>query len=242
MEKVMKLYFIAFVLAHSRMKYVEWRDRPFTTKDTIHCHKNAFQFYGMRPSEIVYDQDHLIAINESAGDVLLTNEFQAYVNERKFRIHLCRRAAPESKGMIENVVKYIKRNFADSQVYRYIEDWNDRSMRWLERTGNHSVHQTTKKRPVEVFSVEKQHLQLVLSLLSFESIRTKSIARNVSEDNTIRYRSNPYTVPIGTYSSVKKKVARSHRTGTDIDSRISRERSDRRPPGQQRERKTDSKP
>lgn len=204
--KMIKLYFIAFVLAHSRMKYVEWRERPFTTKDTIHCHENAFQFYGGRPSEIVYDQDHLIAINENAGDVLLTNEFQAYVNERKFRIHLCRRADPESKGMIENVVKYIKRNFADSRVYRHIEDWNDRSMRWLERTGNHNVHQTTKKRPAEVFSVEKQHLQPVLSLLSFESIRTESIARNVSKDNTIRYRSNRYTVPIGTYSSVKKKV------------------------------------
>ncbi|MBR2756810.1 MAG: IS21 family transposase, partial [Exiguobacterium sp.] len=36
--------------------------------------------------------------------------------------------------------------------------------------------------------------------------RTESIARNVSKDNTIRYRSNRYTVPIGTYSSVKKKV------------------------------------
>lgn len=57
-----------------------------------------------------------------------------------------------------------------------------------------------------MFSVEKQHLQPVLSLLSFESIRTESIARNVSKDNTIRYRSNRYTVPIGTYSSVKKKV------------------------------------
>lgn len=45
------------------MKYVEWRDRLFTTKDTIHCHEKAFRFYVGRPSEIVYDQDHLIAIN-----------------------------------------------------------------------------------------------------------------------------------------------------------------------------------
>lgn len=141
----MKLYFIAFVLAHSRMKYVEWRECPFTTKDTIRCHESAFHFYGGRPSEIVYDQNHLIAINENAGDVLLTNEFQAYVNERKFRTHLCHRADPESKDMIENVVKYIKRNFADSRVYQHIEDWNDRSMRWLERTGNYNVNRQQKK-------------------------------------------------------------------------------------------------
>lgn len=30
-KKEVKLYFIAFVLAHSRQKYMEWQDRPFTT-------------------------------------------------------------------------------------------------------------------------------------------------------------------------------------------------------------------
>ena len=57
-NKEVKLYFIAFVLAHSRYKYMEWQDRPFTTKDAIRCHENAFQFFGGMPEEIVYDQDH----------------------------------------------------------------------------------------------------------------------------------------------------------------------------------------
>ena len=200
-NKEIKLYFIAFVLAHSRMKYMEWQNRPFTTRDAIRCHENAFQFYGGRTTEIVYDQDHLITVSENAGEILLTSEFQQYVQQRKFNVHLCRRADPESKGMIENVVKYIKGNFADSRVYSNIEDWNRRASQWLERTGNHNVHQTTKKRPAEVFSFEKQHLQPVHSLLSYESTHVSSIARNVSKDNTIRYRSNRYSVPLGTYSS-----------------------------------------
>lgn len=144
-NKEIKLYFIAFVLAHSRMKYMEWQNRPFTTRDAIRCHENAFQFYGGRTTEIVYDQDHLITVSENAGEILLTSEFQQYVQQRKFNVHLCRRADPESKGMIENVVKYIKGNFADSRVYSNIEDWNRRASQWLERTGNHNVHQTTKK-------------------------------------------------------------------------------------------------
>jgi len=36
-NKEIKLYFIAFVLAHSRMKYMEWQNRPFTTRDAIRC-------------------------------------------------------------------------------------------------------------------------------------------------------------------------------------------------------------
>ncbi|UOR13908.1 IS21 family transposase [Halobacillus amylolyticus] len=200
-SKEIKLYFIAFVLAHSRQKYMEWQTRPFTTRDAIRCHENAFQFYGGCPEEIVYDQDHLITVSENAGQLLLTAEFQSYVNERKFKVHLCRRADPESKGMIENVVKYIKGNFADSRVFSDIEDWNQRGLQWLMRTGNYQVHQTTKKRPAEVFLVEKQHLKPVSSLLSFESTNNQSITRSVSKDNTIRYKSNRYSVPLGTYQT-----------------------------------------
>jgi len=123
------------------------------------------------------------------------------VKERKFKVHLCRKADPESKGMIENVVKYIKGNFADSRVFGDIDDWNQRAWQWLERTGNKNVHQTTKKRPVEVFLVEKQHLQPVSLLLSNESNHSPSITRNVGKDNTIRFKSNRYSVPLGTYGS-----------------------------------------
>ena len=214
-NKEIKLYFIAFVLAHSRHKYMEWQVRPFTTRDAIRCHENAFQFYGGRTEEIVYDQDHLITVSENAGQLLLTAEFQSYVNERKFKIHLCRRADPESKGMIENVVKYIKGNFADSRVFSEIEDWNDRALQWLERTGNHQIHQTTKKRPAEVFLLEKQHLQPVSSLLSYESTNNQSITRSVSKDNTIRYKSNRYSVPLGTYQKMSENLVWIEATGEE---------------------------
>jgi len=203
-----KLYFIAFVLAHSRYKYMEWQDRPFTTRDTIRCHENAFRYFGGRTEELVYDQDNLIAVSENAGDILLTTEFQAYVKERQFNIYLCRKADPESKGMIENVVKYIKGNYADSRTFKEIDDWNERAWGWLERTGNQNVHHTTKKRPKEVFTLEKQHLLPVLPILSEESISIHSLTRNVGKDNTIRYSSNRYSVPIGTYNALPNNEVR----------------------------------
>lgn len=198
--KDVRLYFISFVLAHSRQKYMWWFNRPFTTVDTIHCHELAFQYYGGVPEEIVYDQDNLIAVSENAGDLILTNGFEQYTQERKFRVYLCRKADPESKGKIENVVKFIKNNFAKSRVYSSIEDWNDRSLKWLERTGNYKVHNTIKKRPFEVFLLEKQHLRMISNPLSSESNHTESISRNVRKDNTVQFRSNRYSVPIGTYT------------------------------------------
>lgn len=198
--KEVRLYFIAFVLAHSRQKYMWWLNRPFTTQDTIHCHDLAFQYYGGIPEEIVYDQDNLIAVSENAGDLILTTAFQQYIQQRKFRVYLCRKADPESKGKIENVVKYVKNNFAKNRVYSNLEDWNDRSLKWLERTGNYKVHNTTKKRPYEVFLLEKQHLRKISDPLSSESTYTEIITRNVRKDNTVHYQSNRYSVPVGTYT------------------------------------------
>jgi len=57
-----------------------------------------------------------------------------------------------------------------------------------------------------VFSDEKQHLQQVSSLLSYESTNVQSITRNVSKDNTIRYKSNRYSVPLGTYIASNNQV------------------------------------
>jgi transposase len=198
-NKEVKLYCICFVLSHSRYKYVEWQNRPFTTRDTIRSHENAFQYFGGMPEEIVYDQDHLITVSENAGDILLTGEFQVYQKQRKFRIYLCRKADPESKGKIENVVKYVKHNFADSRIFSTIENWNERCLEWLKRTGNYKVHNGIKKRPAEVFLLEKQHLNPVSYLLSKESSNESSLTRNVNKDNTIIYKSNRYSVPLGTY-------------------------------------------
>ncbi|WP_148302699.1 IS21 family transposase [Caldalkalibacillus mannanilyticus] len=201
--KEIKLYFISFVLSHSRYKYAEWLDRPFTTRDVIRAHESAFQHFEGIPYELVYDQDALLVVNENAGDIILTNEFQSYREERKLNIHLCRKADPESKGKIENVVGFVKKNFAKNRVFHRLDHWNEQCLSWLKRTGNGKVHNTTKKRPAEVFTLEKQHLRPVSS--SIKMLKPdSSISRTVRKDNTILYESNRYSVPLGTYGKTNQ--------------------------------------
>lgn len=194
--KPIKMYFIVFVLSHSRYKYVEWLNRPFTTKDVVATHKNAFIAFNGVTKEVVYDQDRLMVVSENVGDILLTEEFQQYVNEMKFNVKLCRKADPESKGKVENVVGFVKKNFANNRIYHNIDSWNEQSRKWLERTGNGKMHNGTKKRPAEVFLLEKQHLRQVISK---NKNNKNSIARNVRKDNTVLYLSNRYSVPLGTF-------------------------------------------
>ncbi|MFZ3591913.1 IS21 family transposase, partial [Bacillus sp. DJP31] len=139
-----RLYFIAFILSHSRYKYVEWLDRPFRTTDMIRCHENAFHFFGGMPVEMVYDQDAILSVSENAGDLLLTADFTKYHSTRGFKIYLCRKSDPESKGKVEQVVKFVKNNFSKNRLYDNLADWNAATLRWLERTGNYKIHHNTK--------------------------------------------------------------------------------------------------
>ncbi|MFZ3591747.1 IS21 family transposase [Bacillus sp. DJP31] len=202
-----RLYFIAFVLSHSRYKYVEWLDRPFRTSDVIRMHENAFHYFEGMPLEMVYDQDALLAVSENAGDLIMTAEFTKYHQTRRFNIYLCRKSDPETKGKIEQVVQFVKNNFSKNRVYDNIADWNLSCNAWLKRTGNHKVHHNTKKRPSEVHALEKQHLKKVSGTYIFENVLLSSITRMIQKDNVIRFGGNRYSVPIGTYRNEAPNIA-----------------------------------
>lgn len=120
-----KVFFFTMVLSRSRYKYVWFADRYFTTELAIFAHQKAFEFIGGVPDEIVYDQDKLFIVNENGGDIILTSAFRAYTRQQSFSLHFCRKSDPESKGKIESVVKYIKRNFLYNRTYYNIETLND---------------------------------------------------------------------------------------------------------------------
>lgn len=208
-----KLYVVAFVLAHSRYKYKEWLDRPFTTKDLIIAHENAFRAFGGKPKEMVYDQDNIIVVSENNGDIIYTQQFESYRRKEAFQVYACRGFDPESKGKIENVIGFIKKNFAKHRLYTTLDEWNEQGRLWLERRGNGRIHHTTKKRPVDAFQEEKQHLRPVRQLITVPAIDKPkplntdiSITRVVRKDNTVLYKANRYSVPLGTYHDFGKDV------------------------------------
>lgn len=194
-----KVYCFAMVLAHSRYKFVWWQLKPFTTETFIQAHEKAFEFFGGRTREIVYDQDKVLAVSENSGDIIYTADFQAYINEVKFSVYLCRGADPESKGKVENVVKYAKHGFAEHRILFDIDSFNEDCIKWLNRTANKEIHGTTQKRPVEVFAAEKDYLLPVFQY-HFDSVDNESIDYPVRKDNIVIYKGNRYRVPKGTYT------------------------------------------
>lgn len=197
-----KVFCFAMVMSNSRYKFVYWVDKPFTADNFIMGHIKAFEFFGGRPKEIVYDQDKVLAVSENYGDIIYTEQFQAFINTVNFRTYLCRGADPESKGKIEAVVKYAKYGFANHRILHDIDSLNDDCLAWLKRTANAKAHETTKNIPAEVFAFEQQYLIPVPELSNTYNVKS-NIPYPVRKDNIVLYRSNRYRVPKGTYAPKK---------------------------------------
>jgi hypothetical protein len=201
--KVKKVQFFTFVLSCSRYKYIRFNDYPFTTETVIAAHEKAFEFIKGLPQEIVYDQDRLFMVSENLGDIILTGEFRPYVKERGFKTWFCRKADPESKGKVENVVKYVKQNFLYNRPFRDLETLNDEAIDWLFRTANALPHGTTKKIPREEYDTERDFLSPWHPLIPQQADYPLHAVR---KDNTISWKSNLYSLPLGTYKGPGTQV------------------------------------
>ena len=193
-----KVYFFATVMSRSRHKFTYYSRTPFTSALAIYAHQLAFRFYGGKPEEIVYDQDKVFMSNENLGDTVLTKAFQAFVSSEHLKCVFCRKGDPQSKGKVENVVKYVKYNFLRGRDFTSIEMLNEAGLRWLERTANGLPHSTTKRIPSEAFEEERPYLTPYTGIPTHPQDGLKEYL--VRKDNTISFHSHFYNVPTGTYN------------------------------------------
>jgi len=203
-ESRQKIYFFCIVLSRSRYKFVHFENKPFTSKTAVESHILAFEYYGGVPKEILYDQDKVFIHNENLGDYLLTHEFQSFCQTQSFKTVFCKKADPQSKGKIENVVKYVKYNFLRGRIFTNVTDLNKLVKSWLDRTANGKVHGATQKIPINEWTEEKNHL---LPLKNQEiKILYELHQYNVRKDNTVAYKGNFYSLPLGTYCGAETKI------------------------------------
>jgi hypothetical protein len=198
-----KVYFFAMVLSRSRFKFVFFNELPFIAETAVAAHEAAFAFIYGYTHELVYDQDKVLLVDENKGDLILTEAFRSYCQSRPFKVRFCRKSDPQSKGKIENVIKYIKYNFLRGRIYYSVSVLNDQVIDWLGRTANAKVHSTTLKIPALEWELEKVHL---IPLKQPFAIALNHPAYNVAKDNVIHFKGSSYSVPDGTFQMPKTEV------------------------------------
>lgn len=192
----LKLYIFASLLSASRYKYVFFQEYPFKTKEVISHLLNSFDYFKGVPLELVIDQDNLMVVSENAGDIIYTNDFKYFIEEQELKMYVCRAADPETKGKIENLIKYVKRNLLSIRDFKSIDEANESNLKWLKRRANGKISQATKKIPAYLIEEERKHLRPLGNSIFRKNSHLDREQRIASEKAYISVDASSYQLPL----------------------------------------------
>ena len=190
-----KYYIFGAVLSSSRFKYASLQEKPFTARDLIEHLLNCFDYLQGMPEELVIDQDCTMVVEENSGDIIYTKEFGDFIREMGIKMRVCRKADPESKGKIENFIKYIKYNFFVIREFENINEASESLIRWLERRANGKISQATKKIPGIEIEEERKYLKPLKHSIYRKNHSGDREERTVSDKGRIAVDASLYDLP-----------------------------------------------
>jgi len=120
----------------------------------IDCHHEAFDHFGGRTQEILYDNPKTICLSHEENRVLLNPLFNDFSRYWGFRVRLCQPYRARTKGKVESGVKYVKGNFLRGKAFESFEHLNQELLRWCLEVADQRVHGTTHRKPMEMFQEE----------------------------------------------------------------------------------------
>lgn len=189
-----KAYFACFVLSYSNFRYIHFEPKPFTADSAIAAHNYAFKYFDGRTKRIMYDLDGVFVQSENFDNIIFVKKWEEYVRKIGFSVIYCRPHDPQTKGRVEGVVNFCKRNFLDGTTYYGCDALRYSALKWLDAAGNEFVSGTRKQTPREAFVEEQRHLIPVHANL----LKPKQKIIGSLGNNTVHYNGKQYELPLGT--------------------------------------------
>ena len=181
------------VLCFSRLCYIEF-SLAQRKAEFYRAIVNALTFFSGSPRKIIFDNLKAAVLNGSGRHACLHPEFLTLCGYFCMEPVACERRDPESKGLVEAGVRYVKRNALQGRT-ELLSSWDDYvrfAPYWRDEVANVRRHETTKERPVDRFQKEQPHLRALPSI-PFDTDEVLSAV--VTPSARVRYDSNRYSVP-----------------------------------------------
>ena len=155
-----KVSVLVAVLCYSRMTYIEFTLSQ-RKAEFYRCLVHALEFFGASPRAIIFDNLKAAVINGSGRAACFHPEFLALCGHYYVQPIACERRDPESKGIVEAKVRYVKHNALagrSDELVRF-EDYVALAPRWRDEIANVRTHETTRERPIDRFQQERSLLR-----------------------------------------------------------------------------------
>lgn len=181
------------VLCYSRLAYIEFclsqRKAEF-----YRCLVHALKFFGGSPRQIIFDNLKAAVLNGSGRNACLHPDFLALCGHFCLEPIACARRDPESKGVVEAKVRYVKKNALegrDEELTCWEGYWR-LAVYWRDEVANVRLHDTTKERPIDRFQKEQS---LLRSLPAAPFNTDEMVPVVVNSHARVKFDGNRYSVP-----------------------------------------------
>ena len=152
----------------------------------------AFRHYVGYTDTILYDNMKQVVLDRKlkASDSTFNGEFASFSEYYGITVRLCYPYRAQTKGKIENTIKYLRYNFWAGRSFESLPDINAQCNEWLQKV-NSRIHGTTHEIPHE--RLKKEQLNPMDSVRDY-SVRIEDV-RKISRDCYVSYKGNRYSVP-----------------------------------------------
>ena len=179
------------VLCYSRMIYVEFTLAQ-RKAEFYRALVNALTFCGGSPRKVIFDNLKAAVLSGSGRHARLHPEFLALCGHYCMEPIACERRDPESKGVVEGGVRYVKRNALQGRSFECFEDYVHFAPQWRDGIANVRIHDTTRQRPVDRFQEERCQLRPLPAI----PLDTDEVIATVATPHArVRFDGNRYSVP-----------------------------------------------
>src|SRR5713226_8204556 len=181
------------VLCYSRLVFIEFTLSQ-RKAEIYRGLVNALTFFGGSPRHLIFDNLKAAVLNGSGRSACFHPEFLALCGYFCLQPVACARRDPESKGVVEGGVRYVKHNALAGRADELLrfEDYLALASSWREQVANLRKHETTHERPLDRFQQERALLR-PLPAIPFDT--DEVVPAVVSPHARIAFDGNRYSVP-----------------------------------------------
>jgi hypothetical protein len=186
------LFVFCAVIAWSRFRFVYFTDN-LGAEATMEALAECFERIGGVPKTALTDRMGCLKGGTVAGLVIPTPAYVRFATHYGFRPDFCEGADPESKGLSEHLVGYVKSDLMipEALTVADLAGANAKGKLWCEEV-NAAVHSEIAAIPAERLETERE---LFSDLPSLRAQIGKIVTRKVDKLSCVRFGSARYSVP-----------------------------------------------
>lgn len=192
-ESLRKVSVFVAVLCFSRLIYIEF-SLSQTKAHFYRCFTNSLRFFGGAVEIVIIDNFRTAVAEGSGRNARFQAEFAEFCGYHRLKPLACERSDPESKGVVEDGVRYVKHNALKGrdEELTSVDAYDHLAVYWRDSIANVRVHETTGERPIDRFEKERALLQL----LPTHPYDTDDVIPTVVTPHArVRFETNRYSVP-----------------------------------------------